>query len=181
MKKNNSKRIFKAFVASASDCEELRKASIVAIEEVNKSLSAKNAAIEIYEWEENKRAEFIKSGERYQDKIFHEFGSICDIFIIFFWTKLGEGTKEEYNFFKNNFIEKNPNVLFLGCHYGKPMTHEVLEAHTTYYDLLAFLKMHDKDWAPLGRVKRAIRSKKEFSIELRTEIMKNLLLPKFKL
>lgn len=170
IKPKNSKKTFKAFVASANDCEELRRATQSAIDEVNASLSQANGSIDVYAWEEKKRAEFIKPGESYQDKIFNEFGKHCDIFIIFFWTKLGAGTIEEYKFFKDQFVNTNPDILFLGCHYGKLIPHEVLEGHKSYYDLIDFLNTNDKDWAPLGRVRRSIKNKNHFAKELRVEI-----------
>lgn len=171
MTKRAKKTIYKAFIASASDCDELRKAALCAISEVNKIISAQNIVIEPYAWEECKKAEFIKSGDTYQDKIFKEFGNHCDIFIIFFWTKLGEGTKEEYEHFKNTFSKYNNNILFLGCHYNKPISHSVLEQHKTYYDLLDFISANDKDWAPLGKTRRAIKNKMEFARELRCELL----------
>ncbi len=170
--KNKPRRIFKAFIASAADCDELRKASVDAILEVNKTIASKNAAIEYYLWEENKRAGFAGkgTGKEYQKEIFKEFGKNCDIFIIFFWTKLGAGTLEEYKFFQDTWLKKNKKILFLGCHYGKLISHETLESHRTYYDLIDFLKINDKDWMPLGRAKRAIKNKTDFAKELRTEL-----------
>jgi hypothetical protein len=168
--KNKISKEYKIFVASASDCEELRKETSKVITELAKMYSGTDVRFRLYEWEEEKKAEFIKSGERYQDKIFKEFGEFCDIFIIFFWTKLGAGTVEEYEFFKTTFVKKNKNIKFLGFHYNKPMTHGLLEKHGTYYDLLEFLKVNEKDWAPLGRKRRAINNKNEYETELRTEI-----------
>ena len=166
MVKSKTSRVYKIFVASASDCEELRKETSRVVADLNKMYADTDVTLQLYEWEEKKKAEFIRKGERYQDKIFGEFGSVCDIFIIFFWTKLGVGTVEEYEYFKSHFIINNKNIKFLGFHYNKPMTHSVLEKHGTYYKLLEFLEKNDEDWSPLGRERRAIKNKSEYATEL---------------
>jgi hypothetical protein len=165
------RKIFKVFVASPSDVSELRKTTEKIINEVN-SLDPR-FAFEPYFWELNKTPGFLMNPDDYQNQIFNEFGSWCDIFIILFWSKFGKGTEKEYEHFKTTFVKVNPDIKFWCCRYAKPIDPNKTSSSTV--KLNKWLVKEQENWAPLGGTRDAIKNLKKFEHEMRSQLIKLLL------
>ena len=153
----------KLFVASPSDVKAYRDATETLINEINKLPTdrGEKPLIVKYMWEVNKEAGYT---EDYQQDIFKEFGTHCDIFILILWTRLGEGgTEKEYEEFLSVYRQNNPNVKLLVAHVREPC-----DPYTLDFDqmksLKSFIENNLSNWAPLGRTHGAIKSVDDLSL-----------------
>lgn len=165
-------KVIRAFIASASDCQELREASARVFSTLNSQFNKRNIFLHQYMWEKDKIAGYLEDPQKYQQDIFEEakLKDNCEIFSIIFWSKLGVGTKQEYEFFKNITSKQEKPVRFLSCHYGKDIPHSVLQEHKTYYDLIDFIKSEEAHWAVLGNVRGSIKTITDFEIAFTDQI-----------
>lgn len=166
--------MLRLFIASASDCDELREAALRAIASVNHHYKQDEIIINSYLWEKDKIPGYITNPNDYQNQVFEEakLADHCDIFTILFWTKLGEGTKKEYEFFEKVCLNQSIKPFFICCHYGKDIPHDVLATHRTYYDLMDYIRIKEPHWAPLGNIRRDIDEKDKFETFYRDELSK---------
>jgi hypothetical protein len=144
----------KIFIASADDVINLRKATKDVIEHLNSPYNRKYNLIP-WMWEDNKSPGHLDNDDQYQQDVFQEFGKHCDVFILLFWAKLGEGTIKEYECFKEIFKKHNPNIKFFACEYGKKIDHKQAKNAA---ELSMWLEEENKYWAPIGGVRKSIKS-----------------------
>ena len=159
----------KVFVASAEDVVELRAATKKVLENLNRGTQS-SSKFDSWMWEHDKKHGFYDDMTLYQNAVFKEFGEHCDIFIILFWKKLGDGTKIEYEHFKNVFRKNNPNITFIACHYAKPIDFDDISEDSLNFK--KWLKIEQPHWAALGGRWGAIRNVKNFEEELRVALLK---------
>jgi hypothetical protein len=99
-----SNRLAKVFVSSPTyGIEEYRKIAA----EVARTANAGRNRFEIFLFE-NHIIE-MDSSISISENITKKFGVHCDAFIVFFKDRIGGGTREEVNVFKNRFKIENPN------------------------------------------------------------------------
>jgi hypothetical protein len=164
-------KVFKVFIASPSDVSELRRVTKNTIELLNRADS--RFILQPYLWEDNKAVEHLNNLNDFQQKVFEEFGTWCDIFIILFWSHLGKGTLQEYEFFKSTFKEKNPSIKFWICRYAKPIDPSKVTSSTV--KLNKWLKKNQDNWIPIGGTKDAIVDIDKFTGELHLQLTKFLM------
>ncbi|MEE9338380.1 MAG: hypothetical protein V3U87_09890 [Methylococcaceae bacterium] len=165
------KEEIKIFIASADDVKNLRKATKDVIEQLNLPYNRKYNLVP-WMWEHNKSPGHLGNETQYQQEVFQEFGKHCDVFILLFWAKLGEGTIKEYEYFKTEFKKHNPNTKFFACEYGKSFDHKQAE---DVAKLNTWLDKENKYWAPIGGVRKSIKSVKKYKESLSKHLLEVIL------
>lgn len=160
--KEEIKEEIKIFIASSNDIKTLRKASKDVITQLNEPYNRRYNLIP-WMWEHDKVPGHLNNDAQYQEQVFHEFGKHCDVFILLFWAKLGEGTIKEYEHFKHIFKTHNPNIKFLACEYGKKIS---LEQAKEAAELNIWLDNENKSWAPIGGVRKSITTVSQYKNSL---------------
>lgn len=160
VKMQNDKQ-FKIFVASPDDVSELRDITRQVIETLNAPFKKKGIIkYHAWFWEDNKKPGYLDNPQEYQNQVFKELGSDCDIFIMLLWHRYGAGTIQEYEHFVNFFRNKNPNIKFWMCRYGKPFPQEV--DPDSLKKLNEWIKDNQDNWAPLGGRRSGIKNKSQY-------------------
>lgn len=96
------KNEYKIFLASSEELKEDRVAFGDAILELNQSLAlqGKHVAFELYKWE----YDTISFSERRKQVEYNSNIQDCAIFVMLYWSKVGQYTEEEYDFAYKNFV-----------------------------------------------------------------------------
>ena len=170
-------------LASASDCDELRKLAHNAFVEHNEMLDQNKNSFVVFDWHHDKKPEYV-AGD-FQKKVFEDaqkkWGkSTCDILVLMLWHKFGPGTKKEYDFFIEQKKSKKIGHLLV-CHYNQSVT--PLEIENSKIDkLFEWTSQHKAKWAELGVKRGAIDNHGKFIQALNSQIswfiMQNKLKPK---
>ena len=164
-------KTLQVFIASPSDVNVLRKATIEVFEEANEvsQIKSKIDKFKCWYWEDRKITEYFNNPDSdYQDNVFSEFGDHCDIFIMLLHSKIGEGTKLEFEHFEKVWQKNNPEIKFWCLHYGKnlPITSNPEKAKERL-ELAEWLKINEKKWSPINSVRGSVKSPKAYKKALR--------------
>jgi hypothetical protein len=166
-------RRYSVFVASPSDVERYRKSAKEVFDQINQVLSPPNK-FSVFMWEDHMTADFADNIQKdifrdARDKWNRECGyDQCEILVLIFWSKLGEGTPKEYHQFVRGFKKHQPErARLLACVIGKPISGDAAE---TRAKLNAFLKSNQKNWKEIGGVRCSIKTKGQYQIALRYEL-----------
>lgn len=157
------------FLASPSDVDKYRKATIEIIEQLNSPHMHRQGNIPyfMYTWEESKTPGYTKN---YQQDIFTEFGEWCDVFILLLWHKIGQGgTEKEYTMFEKKFKALNPDIKLIVVNIHEKVSPKDIDTEQLTR-LRSFLQKNEKNWAPLGNIRGEIKSVTKYINLLRQEL-----------
>jgi hypothetical protein len=166
-------RRYSVFIASPSDVDDYRKGAKEVFEQIN-AVSMIPTKFSVFMWEDGMRTGYSNS---IQQDIFRDAKvqwerdcgyEQCEILVLIFYSKLGQGTKKEYNRFIARFKKhQSDRARLLACVID---THIPRDSAEVAVELNEFLKVQQNKWKEIGGVRGTIKTVGKYMTDLRHEL-----------